>query len=742
MRLRKRPSEQEQLLLDSALFDETWYGERAGVSLDRLSAVRHYLAHGVPDGLSPHPLFDPGFVRRRFEARRVANVEGRDPLTVYLRRGLVRVPTHPLFDTAGYLKRVPEAVEHPGGPTAHYCEIGAAAGLAANDWLASDLRDWVRQRFAAWPSRAQADVGAPGHVAVSILMSCSEAPEEVLGSVPIVLDTTDDDVEVVLTDLTTGTADGVALDSLQRFPRVRIVRGATTPAGAIVILLHPMSRPRPGWLQPLLDTLASAEVAACSALLVAPSGAVESAGAAFPRTGGLPHPLLRDFPVEDAARVGDLTFAALTGGALAMRAADLAEVGGADPLLGDLAEVDLTRRLVAHRGGELRVVPASVVSHPAADSDLEARERYLERWPEGAQDDVELWAACGYRVLSHEVRRALPRVDRWLCAPEPVLMRTSVLQVRESPRPLRWAIKNAAPAGPDADQWGDTHFARDIAAALRDLGQEVVIDHRGAFERPTSRHDDVALLLRGPRPLRTTPEQVTIGWIISQPAEVTAEEVARYDVVYAASHAWAARRTRDWGREVRPLLQATNPARFHPHPGAGETGPDLLFVGNSRKTYRTIVRDAVESGLDLTVVGADWEPFLPEGHLAGLYHDNAELSGAYASAGIVLNDHWDDMRDEGFISNRVFDAVASGARVVSDAAVGLDELFGRSVQIYRSREDLVRLCTAPDRDALFGDAEERRKVAEQVAATHSFAARAAELLEAAVEARRRRGFVD
>jgi hypothetical protein len=557
-----------------------------------------------------------------------------------------------------------------------------------------------------------------------------------------VLDTTDDDVEIVLTDLTTGAADGVVLDSLQRFPRVRLVRGDTEPAGATVVLLHPRSRPRPGWIPPLLDTLASAEVAACSALLLAPSGAVESAGAAFPRNGGLPHALLRDFPLEDAARVGDLTFGALTGGALAMRAADLAELGAPDPSRGDLAEVDLTRRLVAHRGGELRVVPASLVSHPAPDADIEARGRYLQRWPEGAQDDVELWAACGFQVLDHEVRRTEPRVDRWLYVPEPVLMRTSVLQVRESPRPLRWAIKNAAPAGPDADQWGDTHFARDLAAALRELGQEVVIDHRDAFERPTSRHDDVALLLRGPRPLHTTPEQVTIGWIISQPTEVTAEEVARYDVVYAASRAWATRHTREWGREVRPLLQATNPTRFHPHDGVGDTGPDLLFVGNSRKTYRTIVRDAVESGLDLTVFGVDWEPFLPERHLAALYLDNAELSRAYASAGIVLNDHWDDMRDEGFISNRMFDAVASGARVVSDAAVGLDELFGRSVQVYRTREDLVRLCTAPDRDALFGDAEERRKMAEHVAATHSFAARAAELLEAAVEARRRRGFRD
>ena len=47
------------------------------------------------------------------------------------------------------------------------------------------------------------------------------------------------------------------------------------------------------------------------------------------------------------------------------------------------------------------------------------------------------------------------------------------------------------------------------------------------------------------------------------------------------------------------------------------------------------------------------------------------------------------MRADGFVSNRLFDAVASGARVVTDPVDGLAELFGPSVQGYETPDDLA-----------------------------------------------------
>jgi spore maturation protein CgeB len=102
---------------------------------------------------------------------------------------------------------------------------------------------------------------------------------------------------------------------------------------------------------------------------------------------------------------------------------------------------------------------------------------------------------------------------------------------------------------------------------------------------------------------------------------------------------------------------------------------------------------------------------------------------------VVLNDHWEEMRVDGFISNRLFDAAAAGARVVTDDVAGLGDIFGRSVQVARNTDELVRLTTAPDLDAIFGDDDERRAVAARVHAEHSFDARARELLKVALELR-------
>ena len=105
----------------------------------------------------------------------------------------------------------------------------------------------------------------------------------------------------------------------------------------------------------------------------------------------------------------------------------------------------------------------------------------------------------------------------------------------------------------------------------------------------------------------------------------------------------------------------------------------VLFVGNSRRQLRPVVRDALTAGLPLAVYGDLWSGLVPDEMVHGRSIPNDQLAAAYRSAGVVLNDHHDAMRADGFVSNRLFDAVASGARVVTDPildAAGLAELFG------------------------------------------------------------------
>jgi len=114
---------------------------------------------------------------------------------------------------------------------------------------------------------------------------------------------------------------------------------------------------------------------------------------------------------------------------------------------------------------------------------------------------------------------------------------------------------------------------------------------------------------------------------------------------------------------------------------------------------------------------------------------NHQLGAMYAAAGVVLNDHWDDMRADGFVSNRLFDAAASGARVVTDDVAGLAGLFGASVQVAHDAGELAALVRSDDLDGVFGTREERRAVADQVRREHSFLHRARRLLDVALEVR-------
>jgi spore maturation protein CgeB len=154
----------------------------------------------------------------------------------------------------------------------------------------------------------------------------------------------------------------------------------------------------------------------------------------------------------------------------------------------------------------------------------------------------------------------------------------------------------------------------------------------------------------------------------------------------------------------------------------------VLFVGSTRGEFRPVVRDALAAGIELSVYGVGWEAFLPPEQIQGEFISNVELPAAYAAAGVVLNDHWRDMAEQGFLSNRLFDATATGARVVSDEAAGLHDVFGETVRTYTDRQSLADLLSGP-RDDAFPSRAERLDLAARIARDHSFDARAAVLIE-------------
>jgi hypothetical protein len=167
---------------------------------------------------------------------------------------------------------------------------------------------------------------------------------------------------------------------------------------------------------------------------------------------------------------------------------------------------------------------------------------------------------------------------------------------------------------------------------------------------------------------------------------------------------WAASSSATYPAYIGPGL--LDPDRFWPDP----TGPaeELLFVANSRKIQRRIVADLAGTEHDLSVYGHGWTSDLINlRFVKGDLIPNADLRRHYSSAKIVLNDHWDDMRAEGFISNRIYDAVACGAFVISDHVDGIEEEFGGAVVTYREAAELEPLI-----GRYLADGAERKRLGE------------------------------
>lgn len=292
----------------------------------------------------------------------------------------------------------------------------------------------------------------------------------------------------------------------------------------------------------------------------------------------------------------------------------------------------------------------------------------------------------------------------------------------------RWSIVVSSPPGAAGEQWGDTWFARDLAEALERAGERVrVVSRKGATSEKRDT-DDVVLVLRGLR--RVVPRRAGntwLLWVISHPELVEPDEPGQYDAVFAASESWPA--ADQFGVPVQRLLQATNPHRFTPSAGIPDSGAPVLFVGSTRGEFRPMVRAALEIDAPVQVFGVGWEQYLSGTHHIADFLPNPMLPAAYASAGVVLNDHHREMAEDGFLSNRLFDAVACAARVISDPAAGLESVFQGAVRVVQSPAEL-RSALQGDLDSIVGDYRTRLAAAERIAREHSFDARARTLIQA------------
>ncbi|RUQ98023.1 glycosyltransferase [Labedella endophytica] len=764
--------------LDAAgLFDLEFYAASLpGVFLSREAALWHYMITPADEAPSPHPLFESDWFIRK------ARLKGHQPRGL---ENLVRVKHKlhspgPHFDPVVWVEAHPEAMTHPAGPLVHYLSTADADTLTVpvegvEPTTLGSLRDRLIARARGEQSHVDFldDIESPAwSVDWDAIAGRSRVDDRVSIVIPtyedwamtarairsIIAFTPDHDIEIIVVDNGSHRVVSSLLTAMfHDEDRVVLYRvptnanfangsniGFALSTGATTLFLNNDTEATAGWLEPLLARLRQPGVLGVQPLLLYPSGAIQAAGTAFSGLHTLPYHVLAGFPRQDAVASEGVEFRAITAACIAMRADDVQTLRGFDPVyVNGMEDVDLCLRAARDLGGSFRVATSSVVYHYESQSpgrftgSWANRKIFLDRWAEEIRGaDEEPYVRAGFEMSGHE--NISPEKGGLIRPIRPIVRRPARL-VDSGPAAglpsLRWAIKIASTGTTRGDLWGDTFFADDLAAALRVLGQEVVIDRSGAHARPGSDHiDDVVLNLRGQMPVAPQPGATNLLWIISHPEDVTDEELlAPYDVVYAASAPWAKATTMRIGREVKPLLQATNSDRFHPDVANGAEKHGIVFVGRTRRIFRPIVRDALAVGADVEIYGDGWEEFIDPSYVRAEHLDNSELPAMYAGARIVLNDHWDDMAALGFLSNRLFDAAATGALILSDHVGGLVETFGGLARTYKRADQLRKILVEGD-DA-WPDPEERRRLAQVIADEHSFRTRAVQLLSAVLDAR-------
>lgn len=282
---------------------------------------------------------------------------------------------------------------------------------------------------------------------------------------------------------------------------------------------------------------------------------------------------------------------------------------------------------------------------------------------------------------------------------------------------LEFAIRISAPWA-NRHVWGDTHYAQALQAQIEKLGHKARLVFQDEDERlDQASNTEVNLVLRGLTPHGPVRHGFNILWVISHPEKVGPVEMAGYNMVYLASEAHAALMQHDPKVSPRVLLQATE---FEPSADSGDGG--VVFVGNSRKVDRPIVRWAAEENLDLRLYGGDWDGTAAAEYCLGTSFANDQLPGLYGSADFVLNDHWQSMRDFGYLSNRLFDVVAAGGVAISDAMPAIDRFFGPAVNQVTDQGELAAVVGSGS------SFTERALVEAAVREDHSFEARARQII--------------
>lgn len=202
-------------------------------------------------------------------------------------------------------------------------------------------------------------------------------------------------------------------------------------------------------------------------------------------------------------------------------------------------------------------------------------------------------------------------------------------------------------------------------------------------------------------------KSLNIAWHYSHPEHMSPSEANKYNHIFVASHKWI-EEMNSWGGvkstiDQDPLFACTDFKPQEPPSVWGGFAPDVLFIGNARgnrgdgRKSVLWLDEIIGENKDLSVFlyGAKWErESLLWSHkwYKGQYFPYSQLPSAYGAAKINLIDGHDKMRNQGFVSAKVFDTIASEGWVVMEYNDGVEDIFGEDqVLMFKDKGEMEEM---------------------------------------------------